>query len=118
VRLFHLTTESEWAAAKVAGEYQPRGFEREGFVHCSYAHQVHGVANRLFRGRRDLVLLEIDPALLGCPVIDENLEGGAQLFPHAYGTIPVSAIRQVHAFPCAANGSFPAELTYNPGLPR
>ncbi len=37
------------------------------------------VANRIFRGRPDLVLLEIDPAELDCTVVDENLEGGSDV---------------------------------------
>jgi uncharacterized protein (DUF952 family) len=118
MRLFHITSQSEWAAAQARGEYRPQGFARDGFVHCSYANQVTGVANRLFRGRRDLVLLEIDPASLACRVVDENLEGGADLFPHIYGPVPAAAVVAVHEFPCADDGSFAVGLPYNRGLPR
>jgi uncharacterized protein (DUF952 family) len=97
------------------GEYQPAAFGAEGFVHCSYAQQVCGVANRLFRGRSDLVLLEIDPSLLPSPIVDENLEGGAELFPHVYCAIPAAAVRLVHPFPCRVDGCFdlPAQIPYN-----
>ena len=80
--------------------YEPAAFGREGFIHCSYAHQVAGVANRIFKGRQDLVLLEIDPARLDCTVVDENLEGGSELFPHIYGRLQMSAVIAVRAFPC------------------
>ena len=98
-RLYHITSAREARAAAQAGRYTPDAFNREGFIHCSYAHQVLATVNRIFRGRTDLVLLEIDPALLGCEVVDENLEGGAELFPHIYGRLPMAAVVQVHAFP-------------------
>ena len=86
----------------------PRAFEREGFVHCSHAHQVLATANRIFRGQTNLVLLEIDPRKLACRVVEENLEGGAELFPHIYGFVPMTAVEKVHPFPCDASGSFAA----------
>lgn len=105
-RLYHITSEPEAEVAKEFGQYRPEGFAREGFVHCSYAHQVEATANRLFRGRRDLVLLEIDPTRVGCRVVDENLEGGTELFPHVYGPIPMSAIVRVHPFVSGVDGTF------------
>ena len=63
-------------------------------------------ANRRFSGRTDLVLLEIDRTKLACEVIDENLEGGTDLFPHIYGCLPMSAVVRIHPFPCGADGRF------------
>jgi uncharacterized protein (DUF952 family) len=103
--LFHITSIREAETARELGTYQPQAFTREGFVH-SYRSQVLSVANRLFRGQADLVLLEIDPTRLACHVVDENLTGGAELFPHVYGAIPMSAVVRVHPFPCAPNGVF------------
>ncbi len=104
--LFHITSTREAEAAREQGSYRPEAFAREGFVHCSYRSQVVSVANRLFRGKTDLVLLEIDPTRLACRVIDENLAGGSELFPHVYGAIPMSAVVGVHPFPCDRNGAF------------
>ena len=75
------------------------------------------VANRRFAGRADLVLLEIDRTKLPCEVIDENLEGGADLFPHVYGRLPISAVVQVHPFPCGAAGQFDFPRLAWPGRP-
>jgi uncharacterized protein (DUF952 family) len=91
-RLFHITSEAEAKEAQRAGEYAPRAFEAEGFIHCSYAHQVPGTLDRIFKGRTDLVVFEIDPSKLPCLVVEENLEGGTQLFPHIYGRLPMSAV--------------------------
>ena len=105
-RLFHITTEVELTEARSRGEYRPRAFERERFVHCSYLSQVAATATRIFRGRADLVLLEIDSVQLHCEVVDENLEGGTETFPHVYGPIPLTAITRIHPFPCADDGTF------------
>jgi uncharacterized protein (DUF952 family) len=110
-RLYHITTAREAEEAKQCGTYVPTGFEREGFIHCSYGHQVLATANRIFRGRRDLVVLEIDSATIDCAVVDENLEGGTQLFPHIYGHLKMSAVVGVHDFPCDADGGFSRPLS-------
>jgi len=90
--IYHITSEAEAKQAQIIGEYAPQAFDAEGFIHCSYAHQVNGVLNRIFKGRTDLVIFEIDPARLPCKVVDENLEGGTELFPHVYGRLPMSAV--------------------------
>lgn len=105
-RLYHITSKEEADAAKRAGFYEPSAFAREGFIHCSYAHQVSAVANRIFKGRNDLVLLEIDPRLLDCRIVDENLEGGSELYPHIYGSLQMSAVQNIVEFPCDADGRF------------
>jgi len=105
-RILHIATEQQWQEARRLGQYSPESFAGDGFIHCSYAAQVLRVANSLFRGRSDLVLLEIDPSRVGCQVSEENLQGGKELFPHIYGPLPLSAVVEVHAFACRADGSF------------
>jgi len=105
-QIFHITSKRESSEAEATGVYEPAAFAREGFIHCSYAHQVIATANRIFRGRPDLVLLEIDPAVLECPVVDENLEGGSELYPHIYGRLKMSAVVRIHTFPCESTGTF------------
>ena len=105
-RLFHITTVAEADAARAAGEYRPAAFAREGFIHCSHERQVVATADRIFGGRAGLVLLEIDPGRLACPIVVENLEGGVELYPHIYGSLPMDAVRAVHRFPPREDGSF------------
>jgi uncharacterized protein (DUF952 family) len=113
--IYHITSAVEAAAAARSGTYVPNAFDADGFIHCSYQRQVQDVANRRFPGRADLVLLEIDRAELPCHVIDENLEGGTDLYPHIYGPLPMSAVLQVHPFPCGVDGRF--ERGVPPGQP-
>jgi uncharacterized protein (DUF952 family) len=105
-RIFHITTASEVQLARQAGEYVPQAFDRDGFIHCSHASQVVSVANALYAWKSGLVLLEIEADLLPCRVVEENLDGGSELFPHVYRPLPASAIVRVHAFPCGADGWF------------
>jgi uncharacterized protein (DUF952 family) len=104
--IYHLASVEAWQQAQGVGAYKPTDFDTEGFIHCSYMHQLVAVANSKFRGREDLVLLVIDQAKLSCKVIEENLEGGAHLFPHIYGLLPVEAIAATIPFPCNAAGTF------------
>lgn len=109
-RIYHITSAGEAREAEKKGYYVPAAFDREGFIHCSYGHQVAAVANRIFGGRQDLVLLEIDPAALDCEVVDENLEGGSELYPHIYGRLKMAAVARVRELPCDSEGKFPVTL--------
>jgi uncharacterized protein (DUF952 family) len=102
--MFHITSSEEWNAAVPTGEYLPAAFDREGFIHCSYARQVEATAARHFAGRTGLVLLEINREVLRSRVVDENLSGGDDLFPHIYGPLPVSAVVAIYPF----SGSLPS----------
>lgn len=104
--LFHIAEAARFEAAGRSGIYEPELYPLEGFIHCSFIEQVVPVANRLFKGQRNLVLLEFECAQLEAPVKLENLEGGEELFPHLYGVLPVSAISTVHEFDCDTHGEF------------
>ncbi len=111
-RIHHITSAPEAEAAARSGEYVPQAFSADGFIHCSRAEQVAAVANAFYRGCDDLVLLEIDRERVPCRVVDENLDGGRELFPHVYGHLPMSVVVAVHALQPGADGHFelPAAL--------
>jgi uncharacterized protein (DUF952 family) len=102
--IFHIALGREWAAATTS--YRPADFEEDGFIHCSTASQVMKVARRLFRGRRDLILVRIDPDILEAEVRLENLEGDAELFPHIYGELDLSAVTGVERLVLGPDGEF------------
>jgi len=105
-RILHLTMEEEWTTARRQDAYRPPSVDREGFIHCSEPHQVVEVANRLFRGRQDLVLLHVDITKLMAPSRYENLEGGTQLYPHIYGPLNVDAVIKATPFRPGPSGDF------------
>lgn len=105
--LVHLTGTDQWAQARLGGGISPGG--GADFIHLSTPDQVHLPANRLYRGRRDLVLLHVDPTRLDAPVRWEPgvaTDPESMLFPHLYGRLPVTAVIRVTAYPPGADGSF------------
>lgn len=64
------------------------------------------VANRLFRGRTGLVLLEIDTGRVGAEIRYENCEGGQEEFPHVYGALELDSVVRVLEFEPSEDGSF------------
>src|SRR4051794_30267885 len=68
----HLIEPADWRAALTGGEVRPPSLGSAGFVHLSTREQVHLPAERLYPGRRDLVLLVVDPARLADPVRFED----------------------------------------------
>lgn len=112
-QIYHIASLEEWRQAESVGEYRPSSFATERFIHCSYRTQLLPVANRLFRGRDNLVILAIASNLVKSKIVEENLEGGTELFPHLYGSLPLAAVSDVIAFPCNSDGSFalPTELS-------
>ncbi|AEF36446.1 MULTISPECIES: DUF952 domain-containing protein [Mycolicibacter] len=107
--LVHLCGTRDWAAAQAAGALRPESLDSAGFVHLSTPQQVHLPANRLYRGRTDLVLLQVDPAKVASPVRWEPGVPGdpeAMLFPHLYGPLPVDAVIGVTAYRPGPDGAF------------
>lgn len=91
--IFHVTTHHEWALALRRGRHEAPSLMAAGFIHCSNGDQVTRVANSIFRGMHGLVLLHIAVDRLTSPVVYENLDNGAELFPHVYGPIDLAAAR-------------------------
>lgn len=113
--ILHICPAADWAAVPSGGVYAPASLTDVGFVHCSDFGTVQFPADRVFRGRIDLLLLVVDPDRLEVPVRWEPAdppEPGAPWFPHVYGPIPTAAVVAVHPFPPGPDGSFrlPPEL--------
>ena len=109
-RVFHITGSSDASAAEQSGTYEDPSLADEGFIHCSFAHQVAPVGNAVFAGRSDLVLLEIDVARLQSPLEVERGTGGTgERFPHVYGPVSWDAVVAVHPFAPGPDGSFSFE---------
>jgi uncharacterized protein (DUF952 family) len=109
--LVHLCSHDDWAMARAAGELRPPSLAEVGFVHLSAPEQVHLPANRLYAGRRDLVLLVCAAALLGSPVRWEPgvpTDPASMLFPHLFGPLPSSAVRGTRPYLPGPDGHFAA----------
>ena len=93
-----------WREAERAGVFGGAPVDRvDGYIHFSTAGQVAETAARHFAGQADLVLVAVDAAALGAALRHEPSRGGT-LFPHLYGTLPLSAVRWVKPLPLGPNG--------------
>lgn len=114
--IYHITTRDAWQHAHDSGMYRAPSLESEGFIHCSTAAQVVPVANALYPGQADLVLLAINPAGLAAalrweppahPNPDDPVPAAEHdLFPHVYGPINTSAVTRALDFPPGEDGRF------------
>jgi uncharacterized protein (DUF952 family) len=113
-RLYHLALARDWET-DTGADYPVSTIGRtvadEGFVHCSFAHQAQRVADRFYRGRPDVLLLEIDAEALTAPVKLERL-GGPEAFPHIYGPLNRDAVLRATPVPLLPDGrlDIPAAL--------
>lgn len=113
-RIYHLALRDEWQAAVDAGEPYERSTLGKslldvGYIHCSIAGQVQMIADLVYRGRTDVILLAIDTSRIQSEIRVENLEGGDQRFPHIYGPLPVAAVVSAIAVPRQADGRLATE---------
>jgi uncharacterized protein (DUF952 family) len=108
--IYKISTTALWREAERAGAFTGAPVDiADGFIHFSTAAQVAETAARHFAGAADLVLVAVDAAALGAALRYEPSRGGA-LFPHLYGTLPLSAVRWVRPLPLGANGHVFPEL--------
>lgn len=103
----HITTRAAWAAAQAVGEYAAPSLGTQGFIHASRPDgQLLRVADFLYRGQPDLVVLLIAPERLRPELRWEAFEPGSDLFPHLYGPVNLDAVVAVLDFPPEPGGTF------------
>jgi uncharacterized protein (DUF952 family) len=103
--IFHITRREQWTRAKRVGLYMGDTLGTEGFIHSSTPQQVLKVANRVFRGRKGLVLLCIDPEKVRPEIRYEAAQDGEE-YPHIYGPLNVDAVVQALKFEPGEDGTF------------
>jgi uncharacterized protein (DUF952 family) len=99
--LFHISSTDAWAADQRAGAIidstRNVTLEQEGFIHCSYAEQVAETARRVYGDLDEVIVVRIDPGRLSSPVVEEDLAGSGEPFPHVYGPIGLDAVIEARA---------------------
>ena len=108
--IYKISPAELWREAERSGEFAGAPVDHaDGFIHFSTAAQVRETAARHFAGQTDLVLVAVDAQALGPALRYEPSRGGA-LFPHLYGTLPLSAVRWVKPLPPGPEGHVFPEL--------
>ncbi|MEM9137341.1 MAG: DUF952 domain-containing protein [Cyanobacteria bacterium P01_F01_bin.42] len=106
--LYHITEKSAWEQAQADGVYTAPSLDTEDFIHLSARDQVIGTANRFYRGRENLLLLEIDRDRLQSRLqYDPVPEHGT--FPHLYGPLNLDAIVRATPLIPENDGGFTTE---------
>lgn len=104
--IFKICHRAEWALAEKNGAYSGSAKDRDdGFLHFSTAAQLAGTLARYYAEAHDLVLIAVDADALGSALKYEPSRDGA-LFPHLYGTLPLSAVRWTETLERDAAGAF------------
>ena len=109
--LYKIMSRQEWADALARRVYEGSELDRkDGFIHLSAPHQVRETAARHFAGKADLVLVAVIETSLGQTLKWETSRGGA-LFPHVYGALPITAVKEAVSLPLAGGKhQFPESL--------
>ena len=90
--IYHICRHIEWDAAQVTGYYKGSSQDvDDGFIHFSTAAQVRTSAAKHRSGQNGLVLISIDPSVLGGALKWESSRDN-QLFPHLYGSVKVTDV--------------------------
>jgi uncharacterized protein (DUF952 family) len=111
--IFKICHAAEWKTAEREGIYAGSAKDREDhFIHFSTAGQVRGTLERYYAGAGDLVLVAVDPKPLGPMLKYEPARDGA-LFPHLYGTLPLTFVKWAKPIRRHADRAFllPREFT-------
>src|SRR6185436_2039092 len=97
--IYKICPKGLWTQALQAGVFAGAPVDHaDGYIHFSTAAQAAETAARHFAGRTNLVLVAVDAAVLGSALRYEPSRG-AQMFPHLYGMLPLSAVRWVKPLP-------------------
>jgi uncharacterized protein (DUF952 family) len=102
--IYKICDSALWRDAERSGVFTGAPVDHaDGFIHFSTAPQVAETAARHFAGQGDLLLVAVDAAALGSALRYEPSRGG-QMFPHLYGSLPLSAVRWIKPLPLGGDG--------------
>jgi len=110
--IYKICPETLWRAAEKAGHFDGALIDlSDGYIHFSSGEQARETAARHFAGVEGLLLITVDAEALGEKLRWEASRGG-ELFPHLYGSLPMSAVLRVTPLPIGPDGThvFPADI--------
>lgn len=89
--VYHIVLPETWESAKNGSSYSADSLETEGFIHCSYDHQLDEVIERYYADAKELVILKVEIGKLTSKLVSEPSTGG-EIYPHIYGPINKEAV--------------------------
>jgi uncharacterized protein (DUF952 family) len=108
--IYHIATAPDWEQARRDGQYttstRGRTLAEQGFIHASTAGQVAPVANMIYKGLPELLVLVIDTDRVGPEIKWEPVPGWDDPFPHIYGPLNADAVVRTLPLEPGADGEF------------
>lgn len=102
--IYKISPEHLWHEAERAGIFTGASVDhQDGFIHFSTAGQVRETAAKHFAGMSDLLLIAVEESSLATSLHFEASRRG-DMFPHLYGSLPLSAVVWVRPLPLGPNG--------------
>ncbi len=89
--IYHIVLPEIWKEFEGEEFYEAESLESEGFIHCSFAHQLEDVLERYYSGAKKVLVLEIDSEKLSSKLVNEP-STNEEIYPHIYGKIDISAV--------------------------
>lgn len=89
--IYHIVLPEIWEQVRGERLYRHESLASEGFIHCSYEHQIDGVIERYYADQDDLVILTLDTDKLAARLVAEPSTGG-EIYPHIYGPLNMTAV--------------------------
>lgn len=89
--IYHIVLPDVWEQFKTQETYEAESLAAEGFIHCSYDHQLDAVLERYYKDAERVVILSIDTEKLAAELVEEPSTGG-EIYPHIYGKIDRDAV--------------------------
>jgi len=107
--IYHIVDKKKLDHAKSDGVFREPSLLSEGFIHFSTREQVVSTASRHYKGRKNLVVFEIDEADVSTQLkYEQSFQG--EFYPHVYSAIPMDIIRKIYPLQEIQDGSFSWEL--------
>ena len=90
--IYKIVHRESWATAESDRVFKGVDIDlQDGFIHFSAAGQVAETLDKHFPGQRDLLLVAVDPDVLGDSLKWEPSRGG-ELFPHLYSPLELEKV--------------------------
>lgn len=113
--VYKIIPEGAWRNVEAQKESKGFGIDlNDPFIHLSNGNQVESTLAKFFKSLSDLVLVEIDCGSLGESLVWEQSDGDG-LFPHLYGSLPLSSVVNVYKISLGADGKhvLPASVLHS-----
>ena len=102
--VYKIVSRAAFEAAQAAGSFPVMPIDlKDGFVHFSTATQLAETLRLHFAGQGDLIVFAVPSADLADLRWEPSRDG--QLFPHAYGELPATAVGQTVSTSVADDGA-------------